>query len=215
MAKIEKCPFCGGVCINSQRLDQWRVICVRRCGYMSPLKDTTDEAIAAHNHVASLAALLYDANSNLDEALQQLEQAQRELAEAREIVDKLHPRVIKLAMREDEPFIVIGPREPYFMDVYHAIKDHERELGNWTGECETALDKAFDIFSLINQGGLNILEQRQCPECIGSIPAKSLTCTRCNAIRPAKELADAIKVSTREAAEAAIAESTDEQKGAE
>lgn len=57
-----------------------------------------------------------------------------------EIVEKLHPRVIKLAMR-DKPFIVIGCHEPYFADAYAMIRGQEQVQGTWTDEDERLMQE--------------------------------------------------------------------------
>ncbi len=51
------------------------------------------------------------------------------------LAEGLHPRVLKLAGR-DEPFIVIGCREPYFARAYGMIRKQEQKQGTWTEEDE-------------------------------------------------------------------------------
>lgn len=65
-----------------------------------------------------------------------------ELAKLTAIVDGLHPRVLKLAARDNEPFIVIGPREPYYMESYSLIREHELEQETWSDIDELAYREA-------------------------------------------------------------------------
>lgn len=51
-------------------------------------------------------------------------------AKAREF-DKLHPRVKKM-LAADKAFIVIGEHEPYYLEAYRMIRDHEMSQGTWT-----------------------------------------------------------------------------------
>lgn len=64
-----------------------------------------------------------------------------QLAQEKAKNERLHPRVLKLAAR-DEPFIVIGCREPYFADAYKMIRAQEREQGTWTAEDERCFEVA-------------------------------------------------------------------------
>ena len=65
----------------------------------------------------------------------------REYSRLRDIVDNLHPRTIKLALR-GEPFIIIGCHEPYFRAAYDMIRVQEQRQGTWTREDEEAMARA-------------------------------------------------------------------------
>ncbi len=68
-------------------------------------------------------------------------EAHRRIMELELIVDRLHPRVLKL-VRLCRPFIIIGEREPYYEFVYGLIRKQEKHQGTWTDDCEVAFQVA-------------------------------------------------------------------------
>ena len=60
-----------------------------------------------------------------------------ENALARELIAQVHPRVWKLVEKQRQ-FIVIGEHEPYYMEAYAMIRDHEMSKGTWTEEDRVA-----------------------------------------------------------------------------
>jgi hypothetical protein len=45
-------------------------------------------------------------------------------------------------LRKQKPFIVIAHDEPYYLDVYATIREHEQAKGTWTEECERQYQEA-------------------------------------------------------------------------
>ncbi len=50
---------------------------------------------------------------------------------------KFHPRAAKLMGKKKE-FLVVAHDEPYYLQVYDLIRDHEMDTGRWTVEDERA-----------------------------------------------------------------------------
>lgn len=44
---------------------------------------------------------------------------------------EFHPRAVKLLSRH-KPFLVVANDEPYYMQVYAMIRDHEKQIGRWS-----------------------------------------------------------------------------------
>ena len=64
-----------------------------------------------------------------------------ELTRLREMVAKLHPRVLRLLAKGRE-FIVIGVHEPYFKSVYEVIRETEQHTRTWTDQDEERFARA-------------------------------------------------------------------------
>ena len=52
----------------------------------------------------------------------------------RDILD-FHPRAANLMMKR-KPFVVVACDEPYYMQVYSLIREHEMKIGCWSKEDE-------------------------------------------------------------------------------
>lgn len=52
----------------------------------------------------------------------------------RDILD-FHPRAANLMLKR-KPFVVVACDEPYYMQVYSLIREHEKEIGRWSEEDE-------------------------------------------------------------------------------
>lgn len=61
--------------------------------------------------------------------------------EKAEKYDNLHPRVKRL-LAKDRDFIVIGEHEPYYMEAYSMIREHEQSKGTWNEEDRIAFAAA-------------------------------------------------------------------------
>jgi len=48
---------------------------------------------------------------------------------------EFHPRAVKLLSRH-KPFVVVACDEPYYMQVYSLIREHEMKIGRWSDEDE-------------------------------------------------------------------------------
>jgi hypothetical protein len=59
----------------------------------------------------------------------------------RDISDIEKTRAGKLLWKK-KPFIVIANDEPYYLDVYATIREHEQNKGTWTEECERQYQEA-------------------------------------------------------------------------
>jgi hypothetical protein len=89
-----------------------------------------EELSALRTRIAELEKLVDDAvkwHEGEDSPHAQLEQRIAEL----EAAELFHPRAMKL-IRKRKYFVVIAEDEPYFVDVYAMICDHERSKGTWT-----------------------------------------------------------------------------------
>ena len=49
--------------------------------------------------------------------------------------ERFHPRAVKL-MRKHKPFVVVACDEPYYVQVYSLIREHEISIGRWSTEDE-------------------------------------------------------------------------------
>lgn len=52
----------------------------------------------------------------------------------RDILD-FHPRAANLMLKK-KPFVVVACDEPYYIQVYSMIREHEKEIGRWSEEDE-------------------------------------------------------------------------------
>jgi hypothetical protein len=55
--------------------------------------------------------------------------------------EKFHPRAVKL-LRKRKNFLVIAEDEPYFIEAYKLIREHEKEIGRWTERDEDIYQSA-------------------------------------------------------------------------
>jgi len=65
------------------------------------------------------------------------ERAEAECEYLRKLIERVHPRVWKLVDKQRD-FIVIGEHEPYYMNAYAMIREHEISKGTWTEEDRVA-----------------------------------------------------------------------------
>ena len=64
----------------------------------------------------------------------------KELEKQLEEAEQFHPRAMKL-LRKKKNFIVVAEDEPYFIQAYNMIRDHEIQKGTWSDEDERIYKK--------------------------------------------------------------------------
>jgi hypothetical protein len=72
-------------------------------------------------------------HATLAAAKRVIEQLRDKLIEMGRYCNRVHPRVWKL-IDKGRNFIVIGEHEPYYLDAYAMIQEHEMQQGTWTEE---------------------------------------------------------------------------------
>jgi len=55
--------------------------------------------------------------------------------------EEFHPRAVKL-LRKRKNFVVVAEDEPYLVQIYDIIREHEKESGRWTADDETYYQQA-------------------------------------------------------------------------
>jgi len=80
-----------------------------------------------------------------------VELQQRTIRDLKELLDCRAGELL----RSDRTFVVVAADEPYFVEVYNMIRNHEIKKDTWTNACEAAYREAIGV----------------CPECAGNSPS--------------------------------------------
>lgn len=90
------------------------------------------------------------------EQLLNVTQKALELKEELDSFQKFHPRAVKM-LRKQKPFVVVACDEPYYMQVYSLIREHEMKIGRWSEEderiyqaAEQSMKQTAGTFPLLN-----------------------------------------------------------------
>jgi hypothetical protein len=92
--------------------------------------------------------------------------------------EKFHPRAVKL-LRKQKKFIVIAVDEPYFIEAFSLIRQHEQQKGTWDESDEASYQR-----DAVEHRWLADAPNRRCPKCHALLESSSVYCDTCGTNTP-------------------------------